>query len=96
MTVLNDVLLSKLNVLGSTGKRKIPKHRSRFFCRGTRPRHTYGGISSRWLHRWRIASHQISSGSANRENQTSSIFLPIMFGTSMPSSLMLESRQHSS
>jgi hypothetical protein len=33
--------------------------------------------------RQRIASHRISSGSANRENQTSSIGLPIMFGTSM-------------
>jgi pimeloyl-ACP methyl ester carboxylesterase len=35
-------------------------------------------------------------GSANRENQTSSIGLPIMFGTSMHSSLTLESRRHSS
>jgi len=35
-------------------------------------------------------------GSANRENQTSSIGLPIMFGTSMRSSLTLEFRQRSS
>ena len=51
-----------------TGKRAITKHRSRYFCTGTRPRRTSGGISFPWLHRWRIASHGISSGSANREN----------------------------
>ena len=79
-----------------TGRREIPKHRSRSFCTGTRPRRTYGGISFRSWHRQRIASHQISSGWANRENQTSSIRLPTMFGTSMRSSLSLESRQHSS
>src|SRR5260370_41940067 len=73
-----------------TGKRETRTHRSRFFCTGTRPRRTYGGISFPWLHRQRIASHRISSGSANRENQTSSIGLPITFGTSMRSSLTLE------
>src|SRR5438094_10385850 len=35
-------------------------------------------MSFPWLHRQRIASHRISSGSANRENQTSSIGLPII------------------
>jgi hypothetical protein len=38
----------------------------------------------------RIASHRISLGSANRENPTSSIGLPIMSGTSMRSSITLE------
>ena len=95
MTVRSDVVLPQVNVLGSTMAYReggIWRHLSRFFCTGTRPRHTYGGISFRWLHRLRIASHRILSGSANRENQTSSIGLPIMFGTSMRSSLTLESR----
>jgi hypothetical protein len=76
--------------------REITNHRSRFFCAGTRPRRTYGGISLLWSHRQRIASHPISSASANRENQSSSTGLMIMFGTSTRSSLRLESRQHSS
>ena len=99
MRVPYDVELPQVSVLGSTmatGKRETRTHRSRFFCTGTRPRRTYGGMSFPWLHRQRIASHRTSSGWANRENQTSSIGLPIMFGTSMRSSLTLESRQHSS
>ena len=96
MKVPYDVVLPQVSVLGSTMAYREATHRSRFFCTGTRPRRTYGGMSFPWLHRQRIASHRISSGSANRENQTSSIGLPIMFGTSMRSSLTLESRQHSS
>src|SRR5882672_7277169 len=61
-----------------TGKGETRTHRSRFFCTGTRPRRTYGGMSFPWLHPQRIASHRISSGSANRKNQTSSIGLPII------------------
>jgi len=48
-----------------------PARRSRFFCTGTRPRRTYGGMSFPWLHRQRMHRTRISSGSANRENQTS-------------------------
>jgi hypothetical protein len=99
MKVPYDVVLPRLNVLGSTmayREREIPKRRSRFFCTGTPPRRTYSGISFRWLRRQHIASHPISSGSANQENLTSSIGLLIMFATSMRSSLTQESRQHSS
>jgi hypothetical protein len=99
MKVPCDLVLPQVSVLGSTmayRKRESRTHRSRFFCTGTRPRRTSGGISFPWLHRQRIASHRTSSGSANRENQTSSIGLPTMFGISMRSSLTLESRQHSS
>ena len=96
MTVLSDVVLPKVSVLGSTmayRKVEIPRHRSRFFCTGTQPRRTFGGISFRWLRRWRIASRRISSGSVNRENPISSIDSPIMCGTSMRTSIKLESLQ---
>ena len=58
MKVPYDVVLPQVNVLGSTMAYREagnPDHLSRFFCTGTRPRRTYGGISSPWLHRWRIA-----------------------------------------
>jgi len=58
MTVLADVALPQVNVLDSTmayREAEIPKRRSRFFCTGTLPHPIYGGISSRWLHRWPIA-----------------------------------------
>ena len=99
MTVRSDVVLPQMNVLGSTMAYREagnPEAPVALLSARARPRRTYGGISFRWLHRRRIASHRISSGSADRENQTSSIGLPIMFGISMRSSLTLESRQHSS
>ena len=99
MKVPYDVVLPQVSVLGSTMAYREagnPDAPVALFLHGTRPRRTYGGMSFPWLHRQRIASHRISSGSANRENQTSSIGLPIMFGTSMRFSLTLESRQHSS
>ena len=99
MTVPCDVELPQVSVLGSTMAYRQagnPDAPAALFLQGTRPRRTYGGMSFPRLHRQRIASHRISSGSANRENQTSSIGLPTMFGTSMRSSLTLESRRHSS
>ncbi len=54
MKVPYDVELPQVNVLGSTmayREREIPRHRSRSFYMGTRPRRTYGGISFRWLRR---------------------------------------------
>jgi hypothetical protein len=56
----------------------------------------YGEISFRWLRRWRIASHRISSSSANRENPKSNIDLPILYSTLMRSLMALESCQRSS
>ena len=48
------------------------------------------------LRRSRTVSHRISSGSANPENPTSNIGLPITCGTSMRSSIRLKSRPRSS
>jgi len=82
MTVLSDVSLPQINVLGTTmayreaGDREAPV--ALFSTRGTRPRRTYGGMSCHWLLRWRIVSRRILSGSANRANPTASIVLPIM------------------
>src|ERR1700730_13590355 len=89
-----DVVLPQVSVLGST-----MAYREAGNPDGPVALFLHGNPTSSYLWRniislWRIASHRISSGSANRENQTSSIGLPIMFGISMRSSLTLESRRH--
>jgi hypothetical protein len=99
MKVPYDVVLPQVSVLGFTMAYREagnPDAPVALFLHGNPTSSYLWRNIIPWLHRQRVASHRISSGSANRENQTSSIGLPIMFGTSMRSSLTLESRQHSS
>ena len=95
MTVLTDVALPQVNVLGSTmAYREAGNHEApvALSCTGIRPHRTYGVTSFPWLHRWRIASPRILSASANRENPISNIGLPITFATLKPFLKTLGSR----